>query len=171
MRWIVWGVGVLVVVAVAVWAVGTTLPVAHSATVARRVAGTPAEVWEVLTTPEAFAGWRPGVRSVERLPDRDGLPVWREVSRTGSLTLEVVEWEPPGRLVMRIADEDLPFGGTWTYRLVPEGEGTGVTVTENGEIYNPFFRFVSRFILGYDATMRSYLDGLEARMAAPGGDP
>ena len=46
-----------------------------------------------------------------------------------------------------------------------DGEGTRVTLTENGEIYNPVFRFMARFVFGYDGTMRTYLDGLEARMA------
>ncbi|HZD05714.1 MAG TPA: hypothetical protein VE173_12380, partial [Longimicrobiales bacterium] len=63
-----------------------------------------------------------------------------------------------------IADEGLPFGGTWTYVLEPDAGGTRVTLTEDGEIYNPFFRFMARFVFGYDGTMRSYLDGLEARM-------
>lgn len=41
--------------------------------------------------------------------------------------------------------------------------------TEDGEVYSPVFRFVSRFVMGHDATMNAYLDGLEARMAAGGG--
>jgi hypothetical protein len=80
------------------------------------------------------------------------------------MTLEVTELDPPRRMVTRIADEGLPFGGTWTYELELAAGWTCVTLTEDGEIYNPFFRFVARFILGYDATMRTYLDGLEARM-------
>lgn len=38
-----------------------------------------------------------------------------------------------------------------------------------GEVYSPFFRFMARFVFGYERTMRTYLDGLEARMA--GGGP
>ena len=83
--------------------------------------------------------------------------------------MEVSGEEPPRRLVTRIADEDLPFGGTWTYRLEPDGGGTRVTITEDGEVYNPVFRFVSRFVMGHDATLRTYLDDLEAHMA--GGVP
>jgi hypothetical protein len=30
-------------------------------------------------------------------------------------------------------------------------------VTEDGEVYNPIFRFVSRFILGQTATQDTYL--------------
>jgi hypothetical protein len=84
------------------------------------------------------------------------------------MTLRSTAFEPPRRLVTRIADEDLPFGGTWTYELEPLGASTRVILTENGEVYNPIFRFVSRFLLGHDATMIVYLDALEERMFGGG---
>jgi hypothetical protein len=33
------------------------------------------------------------------------------------------------------------------------------------EIYNPMFRFMARFILGYEGTIRSYMSSLEKRLA------
>jgi hypothetical protein len=33
-------------------------------------------------------------------------------------------------------------------------------ITENGEIRNIFFRFVSRFLMGYTKTMEDYLNAL-----------
>lgn len=154
----------LVVLVLVVLGIGWMLPVDHTATVSRVVAGPPEAVWSVMTRPEDFPAWRPGVDGVEVLPDPGGLPVWRESAATGSMTLEVTEMHPPTRLVTRIADEGLPFGGTWTYELEEEGAGTRVTITEDGEVYSPFFRFVSRFIIGYEGTMRAYLEGLEERM-------
>jgi hypothetical protein len=35
-----------------------------------------------------------------------------------------------------------------------------VQITEDGEVYNPVFRFVSRFILGHTRTMDFYLRAL-----------
>jgi hypothetical protein len=35
--------------------------------------------------------------------------------------------------------------------------GTSVRITEDGEVYNPVFRFVTRFILGETATIDAYL--------------
>jgi hypothetical protein len=67
---------------------------------------------------------------------------------------------PARRLVTRIADHNLPYGGTWTYELTPDGSGTRLTITENGEVYNPIFRFVSRFIMGHTASMESVLRAL-----------
>jgi hypothetical protein len=38
-----------------------------------------------------------------------------------------------------------------------------VTITERGVVYNPIFRFVSRFLMGYTATMKTYLNALARR--------
>jgi hypothetical protein len=85
-----------------------------------------------------------------------------------------VESVPPQRLVSRIADERLPYGGTWTYELAPAGDGTRLTITERGEIYNPVFRFVARFVMGHTATMNGVLRALGARhgeRVTPGATP
>ena len=57
-------------------------------------------------------------RRVERLPDRDGRPVWVEEGGNGRMTFAVERSEAPRLLVVRIADPDLPFGGTWTYAVL-----------------------------------------------------
>ena len=61
---------------------------------------------------------------------------------------------------MKIADPDLPFGGTWTYELKPSGSGTRVTITEDGEVYNPIFRFMSHVFFSQSATIETYLKSL-----------
>jgi hypothetical protein len=79
------------------------------------------------------------------------------------VTYRVVESAPPRRLITRIADQHLPYGGTWTYDLTPDGSGTRLTITENGEVYNPIFRFVSRFIVGHTSMMETVLRDLGTR--------
>jgi hypothetical protein len=69
----------------------------------------------------------------------------------------VTERQPPRRLVTRIADQSLPFGGTWTYELTPAGSGTRLTITEHGTVFNPVFRFMSRFVFGHAATIERFL--------------
>ncbi len=167
--WLRWPLGVLAVLALlcgVVLVVGSSLPVEHTASATRIVRGDPDAVWRVVTDVRAFPAWRIDVDSTTQLDARGGLPVWRETGLTGSLTLEVLELERPYRLVTRIADEGLPFGGTWTYELLPAENGTRVTLTEDGLIYSVVFRFFARFVLGYDETLRRYLDALEARMSA-----
>ena len=78
---------------------------------------------------------------------------------------------PPRPFVARIADPDLPFGGTWTYEIAPAAGGSRVKKTEDGEIYKPQFRFVARFILGYEGTIASYLAALEKRFPAGRSEP
>lgn len=165
LKWGLIAVGAVVALALIAALIGVFLPEAHTATVSREVPAPRDSVWAVMTTAERFPDWRAGVDAVAPQPDTDaGLPVWRESGPTGAMTIEITEWDPPRRMVTRIADDDLPFGGTWTYALEPAAGGTLVTITEDGEVYNPFFRFVSRFIMGHDATMQAYLESLDAHL-------
>jgi hypothetical protein len=67
---------------------------------------------------------------------------------------------PPRRLVARIAGDNLPFGGTWTFEITPEGDGAKLRITERGWVSNPIFRFVSRLVLGYTSNLEMYLRSL-----------
>jgi hypothetical protein len=78
----------------------------------------------------------------------------------------VLEADPPHKLVTRIADPHLPFGGSWTYEITPTATGCSLTITEHGEIYNPVFRFVARYVQGYTATIDNYLKALHAKLDA-----
>ena len=49
------------------------------------------------------------------LPPTDGKTTWREHSSNGAILMVADRAEPPTRLVTRIADDKLPFGGTWDY--------------------------------------------------------
>jgi len=71
--------------------------------------------------------------------------------------------------VTRIADDSLPFGGSWTYELFPSGEGTEVRITERGEVRNPIFRALSTFVFGHTVTLDRYLADLQRRAGAGPG--
>lgn len=148
----------LLLVGIAV--VGALLPRSHTLRLEARFSRPPEAVWDAITDYRKFPEWRGDVRSVEPLPPRDGRAVWREQTTSGAIPYEVVEARPPQRLVTRIADPNLPFGGTWTYELVPDSGGCILTITENGEVYNPVFRFISRFVIGQSATINRYLRAL-----------
>jgi hypothetical protein len=95
--------------------------------------------------------------------------MWTETDNHGqTITFERVESLPSRHLVVRIADRKLPFGGTWIYEITPTDQGCSLTITEHGEVYNPVFRFVSRFIIGHTATIDAYMKALEARLNAAG---
>ena len=87
-----------------------------------------------------------------------------EIGRRDDVPIAIVEARPPEHLVTRIADPNLPFGGTWTFALSPVDGGTRLTITERGYVTNPIFRFVSRVVLGHEATMAAYVRELAARL-------
>lgn len=154
---VVVGLGLVVVL------VGFLLPVKHVAVVSAQVPATPEQVWQVLTDAAAYPKWRGDVTSVEMLPADSGHVAWREVGKNGTISYAIEQAEAPRRLVTRITDKSLPFGGTWEYAVTPDGTGSRVRITERGEVYNPVFRFVSRFIMGHSATASAYLKALGAR--------
>ena len=163
MRWIVWIVGSLVVLGVIVTAIGYSLPQAHSVSRSVRLPLAPEAAYALLSDVDKYPTWRPGVKSVTRQPDHDGKPAWTEDVGGDKIALRFERMERPSMLVARIADPSLPFGGTWTYRIAPEGSGSTVSITEDGEVYNPIFRFMSRFVFGHTATLDDFVRNLEAR--------
>ena len=139
--------GSLVVLVAVVWIAGSMLPKGHVATRTIRLRQPPEAVWSAIADFPAMTAWRAGLASTERLPDRNGKQVWREVSKDGStIPFETTAAEPPKRLVRTIADPSMPFGGSWTYEIQPDGEGARLTITENGEVYNAVFRLFSKFM-------------------------
>lgn len=160
MKWILIAVGVIAGLVILVTIIGALLPRSHVASRSARFNQPPETIWEAITDIERFTSWRSDLKQVERLPDRNGHTVWRETSRQGTMTIEVVESTAPSRLVGRIADPDLPFGGSWTYEIAPVDGGSKLTITENGEVYNPIFRFMARVVFGHHATIEQYLKAL-----------
>jgi len=152
--------GAIVVLILALIVVGYALPVAHVASRDAQVGAPPERVFEALTRVEEFPKWRSDVQSVELLARTPRLQ-WREHGDNGPIAFEVQRSEPPRQLITRIADTSLPFGGSWTFALQPSGSGTKVTITENGEVYNPLFRLMSRFVFGHTATIDRYLTDLQ----------
>jgi polyketide cyclase/dehydrase/lipid transport protein len=169
MKWIVIAIGTISLTVALAALVGSRLSKSHRASREQTFAVPPSAVWTAITDVEAFPSWRTDVRKVQRLPDRDGRPVWIEEGDSGKITLAVERWEPPRILVARIADPSLPFGGSWTYEITPVGDESRLRITEDGDIYNPLFRFMARFIFGYEGTIRSYMSSLEKRLARVAG--
>jgi len=142
--------------------IGLALPEAHVASRALILRQPPHSVWRAISDFANQTEWRPDLRRVERLPDRNGNEVWLEEVRRGmKIPLETIESDSNHRLVRRIADDSLPFCGVWEYNLTPTTEGgCQLTIIERGKVRNPFFRFMSRFIFGHRATIENYLSSL-----------
>jgi uncharacterized protein YndB with AHSA1/START domain len=166
LRTVAWIVGVLLTLGLAVTAIGWALPVGHVASRTATLAAPPAQVFDIVARVDAYHTWWNEVSRVEMLPAANSRTRFRQETSTGGIVIEVTEQAPPSRFVTRIADPDQPFGGTWTWEISPEAAGTRVTITERGEIYNPLFRFMARFVFGYTGTMESVLAALQEKVGA-----
>jgi hypothetical protein len=161
-RWLVIAAASVIAIAFVVTVVGFFLPEAHVASRQASYHAPPSAIFAVITDVSRYAEWRNDVREVQVLsvaPQR-----WREKGTNGEITFEVQETRSPERLVVRIADPNLPFGGTWTYELHPTGGATRLVITERGEVYNPVFRFMSRFIFSQTATIDRFLTALGSKL-------
>lgn len=163
MRWVIIVVVALLTLIAVVALVGVLLPQSHVASRSRTFPYPIDRVFATISDVRNYPRWRPGVREVVVLSEQ---PLrWREDGSSGKIEFEVVSSEPPRRQVVVIASKDLPFGGRWEYELAPDGSGTRLTVTEHGDVYNPIFRFMARFVFGYTKTMEDYLAALDKHLA------
>jgi hypothetical protein len=148
----------IVLLILAVMVTGLLLPKRHVVSRSAAYHDNPERLFSLIAGPQT---WRPDVLRCETLPDANGRELIRETTRGGeSITYEVLDRVPPKSLKRRIASENLPYSGTWTYSLQSNGESTIVRITEDGQVYNPVFRFISRLVLGYTHTMDAYLRAL-----------
>ncbi|HEX4562597.1 MAG TPA: SRPBCC family protein [Gemmatimonadales bacterium] len=158
-------VGVLVGLVGLVAIIGALLPVKHQVTREATFKASADKLFVLISSPMDFPKWRTGVKSVELLPTGGGPPKWTEISTDGAITFAVTQSIPGVELVTTIADKSLPFGGSWTYVLAPAGpDSTTLRITENGEVYNVIFRFMSRFVFGQAATIERYLKDVQKRV-------
>ncbi|MGH7561639.1 MAG: SRPBCC family protein [Gemmatimonadales bacterium] len=156
--------GILLGLVVLVAVIGLALPRRHRATSSVVLAAPPDSVWAIVSDPNALVGTWSELESAERLPDRDGKPVWRQKTSGFEMVMIVEEAVPATRLVTRIdAPEDATFGGGWVYELAPEGAGTRVSVTEDGWVGNPLFRTMM-YAMGVHRTLDGYLTALGTRL-------
>jgi hypothetical protein len=152
------GIGILAGIIFLVFVVGMALPKAHTSSRSARFKSTPEQLFALIDGPQT---WRSNVKKYELVADLKGLRQWRETDGHGhTITYEAVERQPPTLLKTRIITPNLPYSGTWSLNLTAEKGFTVLRITEQGEVYNPVFRFVSRFIIGQSRTIDTYLHDL-----------
>ncbi|HXV85455.1 MAG TPA: SRPBCC family protein [Gemmatimonadales bacterium] len=168
MTWIAVGIGVLIGLGLVTALIGSLLPRDHTAQVALDVAAPPDRVWALVSNFAASAQWRPDVREVLMEPPAPapagGRVRFTEVTRQGKTPFEVMSQSPPVRQVVRVVDDGLPFGGTWTWEIAPAGRATRLTITEQGFIRNPVFRVMGRLFFKPTATLERYLRAVSAAL-------
>ena len=143
--------------------IGSQLPKGHTASRSVFLHQSPQNVYAVVRDFGSAPAWRSDVKRIEVQPQPKGPIHFREEGKNGTVNYELSEDVPNERMVTRILDTDLGYSGKWTYVLKPENGGTRVTITEDGEVSNVLFRFMSRYIFGQTATLEGYLTSLAKR--------
>ena len=142
MKRIAWLVGSLIAVVCVLALIGYSLPVSHEASRSAEFSKPPAEVFALISDLNNYPSW------------------WPE----SEVKVAVVESVPPTRFVTKIVGETA-FGGTWTMEISPTSSGSRLTITERGEVYNPIFRTLAKFVFGYTGTIESCLAAVQKRLS------
>lgn len=146
-----------VLVGLAMVIVGSLLPRQHVASRSATYHAAPEQLFSLIAGPQ---GWRPDVLRCESIPDANRREFMRETTRDGeTITYELLDRFAPTAIRRRIATENLPYSGSWTFSVQPSAEGSIVRITENGEVSNPVFRLVS-LVLGHTSSIENYLRAL-----------
>jgi hypothetical protein len=162
MKWLLFIAATIVVLILVVVLIGLVLPKAHRATRMARFSQPPDVVFAMISGAQ---DWR-GVRREELAPP-GGPRKWRDNSPQGTMTFEEKASDPPRLFSSRIADKNLPYSGTWTWEIAATADGCTCRITEEGEVYNPVFRFVSRFVLGHTKSIDGYLKAMGRKFNEP----
>jgi len=165
LKWILFVVLGLVSFVAILAVVGMFLPKGHRASRTVVYGAPPARVFATITDFARFPEWRSDVKAVELLGDEGRGMRFREQGKHGAVTYRVERRVPDSMLVTRIDDPSLPYGGAWTLEVKPAPDGASLTITEDGEIYNPIFRVMSKVIFSPYTTIDTYQADLRKRLA------
>ncbi|HEX3359233.1 MAG TPA: SRPBCC family protein [Tepidisphaeraceae bacterium] len=163
MKWLLLIAMVVIGLVLMMTLIGLMLPKAHRATRMARLKQKPEAVFAAITGPQ---DWRPGI-TVTELPADGGPRRWREQFGHESITYEEAASDPPRLYRSRITDKNLPFSGTWTWEIAATAEGCTCRITEDGEVSNPIFRFMSQCVLGHTKSIDAYLNALGKKFGEP----
>jgi uncharacterized protein YndB with AHSA1/START domain len=154
----------VVLVIVLPWVLGALMAREHLARGEAVIDAPIAQVWESVSGFDSVGEWAPDVANMTRVTDVEGLPSYEMHGGSSIITFTFTEVSPPHRLVVELVDNSDSYGGVWTYQLEAVGDGTRVTITEDGWTEPAYFRFVL-WVFGRDRTIKGYLNALQRKHA------
>lgn len=134
-------IGALVLFVLVGVVIGRTMPQDHIAARSVTFRRSPEDIWAAINDPAVMGERGQGMGNTE-----------------------TVESVPPRLLVRKIVGEK-DFGGTWTCEIAPAPEGNAVTITERGFVYNPFFRFMAKYVIGHHRSIDGVMTALQRRLS------
>ena len=144
----------------AVVVIGLLTPADHNVSRTLKTRQSPQVIWDTINDHANEQKWRDDVAGVTSAGEQNGKPVWLETYKDGNtVKLATTLSNPPTKMIREIAEEG-PFSGRWEIDITPTPEGSDVKITEIGNVPNPVFRFVSKFVIGHTYQMEKYLTSL-----------
>lgn len=163
-------VSVLLISIALVYLIGFLMPVKHQLSVSRQFAVDKKTIWQILVDFGHHANWRRDIVSAEKVSANDvANEIWQESDNHGNViryeNRDIIKEQSLKRVIV---SKHLAFGGSWTFNLAsddsqPQAQAT-LTITENGEVYNPMFRFLGKTVFGFDTSMRRFLEDLDIEL-------
>lgn len=154
---------VLIITAV-LYVVGMMLPRAYQAKRSDHIDATPSQVWSIMINHLQEKDWRNDLAEVEKLPSRQGRPVWKEIRRDRKpVVLQTVESEA-AKLLVREIIENKEIGGTYRFELEPAETGCRLTVTHHALVFKPFARLKTFLFAKRTEFVDRYLNDLKQRV-------
>lgn len=144
---------------------GLRLPPDHTARGEIVLSADQLRVFQILADVANYPVWSP-VTGVQPLkPDDQGRERWTMRQGRHAFEITILDRTPTTRIVHQLRDERNVFGGTWTISLstptpTPPHTQTRVTITEQGWIRVPIFRFIMAKFHDPSANLRAHLDAL-----------
>lgn len=168
MFWILFVMGSVVAVVVALLVGGMVTPRHHRVARSIVVNADPDTVWRAVRDVAQYATWRDDILSAV-LVDTDQPGVrWRETSRRGSVTFGIVHEHAPHAFTARVLDDDLSYSGEWRWHVGAVAEGTCLAITESADVGNPVFRFVGTHVIGHTRALDVYLVAFARHVGSSG---
>jgi hypothetical protein len=166
LRWSLIVAGALVTLGIAGYVVGMLLPARHTARMKGVVTKPHAEIAAMLRDVRSYPRWRRGI-VVEGISQTGDAITYIELAGNDRIAYQLTEPLRDKQFVATMTDPNLPFGGAWTITLTPEGGTTSVAIQEDGEVRNPLFRLLARYVFGYTTHLKKYLEDLGATRIGP----
>lgn len=159
MYWILFVMGAVAAVVIALLVGGLTTPRAHAVVRSASINAAASVVWTHVRDVARHAEWREALEEVT-IEDDGGMLRWTARTTTGSARYEMTGEDPPRRFSARSLDDDLSASSEWTWQVDGDQHASIVTITERGEVPNPVVRFVRTHLTGFAGPVEQYLRDL-----------
>lgn len=137
--------------------IGLTISKTHSLTYSINIEKPTELIWNKLRDDLKSAEWRNDLKSVEALQRWNNYEAFKEIYKNGgSLNYAIIYKKENEKLIRKII-HNKNFGGEWIIEL----RENKVTITENGEIYNPIFRVLGKIFHDPSKTIVRFLNDLK----------